>query len=323
VAETADEAETTDVAETADEAETTDVAETADVAETTDVVEATDETGSTDEVEAIDRDDAVALAVSDLYTDVPYGNILPDDFRNFDFIPLYDDARRVIARCVRFSNGSYIVINNNKENPFIVEHGIHGYALIDELLTNNPDMSLVYDGPGKIRERDFEDTDEESELPAENYHTAYPDADKPDPIWREKLSKCLESVFDEDGNISEEWLQKMKLIFFVRRQYVLCLDRLPDEGGLSDWTAALNSGVRASKVIKGFFHSSEYTGHPFMESLYVMQLYMSFLNRMGEPTGVERWSTALLYGATKEQVFRGFARSREFNIYCQQNGLMP
>lgn len=276
-----------------------------------------------DEDLALDRTDAMVMAIFDMYTILPYGNVISEDLHEFDFIPLYDDVGQVVARCVKYPNGSYVVINNNKSNPFILEHGLHGYALIEDLSFNNPGMSLVYDGPGKIRVRDFEDTDCDCQVPDDNYHTAYPDADEPDSEWGDLLIKLREEMFDIDGNLSEEWLQEMQVTFFVRRQYVLSLDRLPDQKGLTEWTAALRNGAKASKVIKGFFHSPEYTVRPFMESLYVMQLYMTFLNRTGEPLGVEKWSTAMLYGATKDQVFRGFAKSEEFAMYCEQNDLIP
>lgn len=46
---------------------------------------------------------------------------------------------------------------------------------------------------------------------------------------------------------------------FVANAYVALLDRTPDEGGLSAWTAVLDNGSERSKVVNGFIDSPEFS----------------------------------------------------------------
>ena len=272
---------------------------------------------------SLDRLDALVTAVYQLYSFKPASNLLPDDYNEFDFIPLYDDYQAVVAWYVRFSNGSYIIVNNNKENPYILESGTSGCSQIDNMLETHPEMEIIYDGEGMIRGRDFETFEGEVEVPQLNYHTLYGYLEIPDPYLMKRLADGRENMLDSEGRISEEWISKLQTESFVSRLYNVCLARDPDESGLSDWVKALNEGASAGKVIKGFFFSQEYLKYNKMATLYVIDLYRAFFDREGDVHGLEDWTDVILYGATREQVFRGFARSEEFAKYCEQYGLTP
>jgi hypothetical protein len=50
---------------------------------------------------------------------------------------------------------------------------------------------------------------------------------------------------------------------------------------------------------------------------------MAFVGRIFDAKGYQSWNEAMYYGATRDQVFRGFARSEEFKKFCRDSGLMP
>ncbi len=110
---------------------------------------------------------------------------------------------------------------------------------------------------------------------------------------------------------------------FVRRLYQVCLDRAPDAGGLNNWTAQLwNHSASGRKVAYGFIFSSEFKGKNYSNTAYVKQLYRAFMGREYDAAGLADWVGRLNRGASREDVFNGFAGSQEFTRICQSYGIV-
>ena len=109
---------------------------------------------------------------------------------------------------------------------------------------------------------------------------------------------------------------------FVTRLYRVCLDREPDGDGLYNNCMVLWGGaMTGTQVAHGFIFSEEFMGHNYDDSTYVEYLYKAFMGRESDPPGKESWMITLSNGATREEVFYGFAQSVEFNDLCRQYGI--
>ncbi len=109
---------------------------------------------------------------------------------------------------------------------------------------------------------------------------------------------------------------------FVTRLYTVCLGRAPDAAGLADWTNRLWAHTASgSQTAYGFIFSSEFRGKNYSDTAYVQQLYRAFMGREYDAPGLAYWVDRLKNGAGREDVFNGFAGSREFTSICQSYGI--
>ncbi len=116
--------------------------------------------------------------------------------------------------------------------------------------------------------------------------------------------------------------EKDKVTLFVTRLYNVCLDREPDSEGLNNHCQALwNHSHTGSQIAYGFVFSEEFSAKNYDDATFVEYLYNAFMNRGSDPAGKADWVNRLENGATREDVFWGFANSQEFNSLCQQYGI--
>lgn len=109
---------------------------------------------------------------------------------------------------------------------------------------------------------------------------------------------------------------------FVTRLYNVCLDRTPDEAGLNDWANRLGSGQDTGVTAAyGFIFSQEFQNKNLCNTDFVKQLYRAFMGREYDEGGLNDWVGRLQTGATREEVFNGFAQSAEFGALCAQYGI--
>lgn len=71
----------------------------------------------------------------------------------------------------------------------------------------------------------------------------------------------------------------------------------------------------------GFVFSKEMESKRLENRAFVETMYKMFMDREGEPTGVSFWTNYLEAGHTRQEVFEGFANSREFAGICRGFGL--
>ncbi len=101
---------------------------------------------------------------------------------------------------------------------------------------------------------------------------------------------------------------------FVTRLYREALGRDPDQAGHDDWVRWLSDGtVDAKNCAYGFVFSKEMNDKNLSDKAFAETLYKVFMGREGEATGVAFWTDYLAQGHTRQEVFDGFADSKEFS----------
>ena len=109
---------------------------------------------------------------------------------------------------------------------------------------------------------------------------------------------------------------------FVTRCYRVALSRDPDKAGHADWVRWLQDGtVNAKACTYGFVFSKEMNNKKQSDEDFVKTLYNLFMDREGEATGVAFWTRYLKDGHSRQDVFDGFADSREFAGLKAQYGV--
>lgn len=111
---------------------------------------------------------------------------------------------------------------------------------------------------------------------------------------------------------------------FVTRLYNKALNREGDDGGMEMWTRAI---LRREKTVEevacGFIFSDEFLSKHYGDEEYVKIMYRTFMDREGGLTEISYWRSKLDAGMSREEVFRGFARSLEFSSIMRKYGITP
>ena len=108
----------------------------------------------------------------------------------------------------------------------------------------------------------------------------------------------------------------------MNRLYGVCLEREPDPTGKDDWTTQLETGkTTGTQAAYGFLFSKEFLAKNYCNTHYVQQLYEAFMGRAYDQGGLDYWVKKLETGATREEVFNGFAQSPEFKKTCDSYGI--
>ena len=114
-----------------------------------------------------------------------------------------------------------------------------------------------------------------------------------------------------------------KVIAFATRLYKTCLGRDPEPEGLKNWSLQLaNMKVSGTAAAYGFFFSDELTKQGLTNEEFVMRLYRTFMDREADQGGFMYWLGKFGEGATREDVFYGFANSPEFQKICADYGIL-
>ena len=114
-----------------------------------------------------------------------------------------------------------------------------------------------------------------------------------------------------------------EVVSFTTRIYLTCLGRPFDLTGLSEWSFDIaNMRVSASAAAHGFFFSTEFISHHYSNEEFVTRLYRTFMDREPDPAGFADWTGRLANGASREDVFQGFAGSVEWAGICADYGIL-
>ena len=109
---------------------------------------------------------------------------------------------------------------------------------------------------------------------------------------------------------------------FVERCYTVTLDRGSDPDGFADWKGQLLNGKAVGiEIAYGFLFSKEYTNKNKDNDDYLKDLYMLFMGREPDEGGYNDWMGKLNNGASRLEVFAGFANSQEFYNICDSYGI--
>src|SRR4051812_46490395 len=100
----------------------------------------------------------------------------------------------------------------------------------------------------------------------------------------------------------------------VYRLYGAALGRVPDNSGLKNWIAAIDSGTLTLKqAVSGFTSSTEFLnryGNPD-NTTFVTLLYKNVLGRTPDSGGLAAWTNALSAGMSRSDAVLGFSESAE------------
>lgn len=121
-----------------------------------------------------------------------------------------------------------------------------------------------------------------------------------------------------------DYLQVARTNLFVERLYNVVLGRKCDKEGMMYWTCALTDGtITGTLAAYGFFFSPEYENSRKLYSEYINDLYAAIMGREPDADGHKYWmDLMMLEGATKEQIFNGFAMAPEFTTICSSYGIL-
>ena len=109
---------------------------------------------------------------------------------------------------------------------------------------------------------------------------------------------------------------------FVTRLYDICIGRKPDAKGLADWTGQLkDKKATGVSVAFGFIFSPEFQGKGYTNEEYVEIMYSAFFGRKSDPAGKADWLSKMNNGMSREDLFFGFANSKEFFNLCGSYGI--
>ncbi len=110
---------------------------------------------------------------------------------------------------------------------------------------------------------------------------------------------------------------------FADRLYSTCLGRPADQGGLDYWAGELaNMKVTGTSAAHGFFFSKEFVEQNLDNAEFIKRLYRTFMGREFDQGGFDYWMGRFASGASREDVFRGFAQSNEFGEICASYGIL-
>ncbi len=104
---------------------------------------------------------------------------------------------------------------------------------------------------------------------------------------------------------------------FVERLYQTCLGRRGDRDGQKDWVSKLlNKQITGIECARSFVQSKEYINKGLSDEDYVENMYKAMMGRASDEGGKTNWINALASGKTRDEVFAGFANSKEFGDIC-------
>ena len=110
---------------------------------------------------------------------------------------------------------------------------------------------------------------------------------------------------------------------FVERLYQTCLGRRGDRNGQKDWVnKLLKKEITGVECARCFIQSKEYTNKNLSDEEYVENLYKALMGRASDEGGKSNWLYALANGMTRDEVFAGFANSKEFDDICKKYGIV-
>lgn len=98
----------------------------------------------------MDTIDLLVAAYMHMYAEDENQNAWPNEVIVEHKVPLYSTDGEVVAWYIEFASGPYAIINNSKSNPAAIEFGTKPNLIITEIIDNNDEYHIVYEGPTRI-----------------------------------------------------------------------------------------------------------------------------------------------------------------------------
>ncbi len=124
-------------------------------------------------------------------------------------------------------------------------------------------------------------------------------------------------VLREDGNALNPGI-----VLFAKRLYTKVLGREGDKSGVEYWAMQLADGISTpEEAARNFFFGDEYLAKNTSDADYIRALYLTFMDREADVSGLEYWKGMLSSGVSRESALAGFAASPEFRTIMVEYGL--
>ncbi len=104
---------------------------------------------------------------------------------------------------------------------------------------------------------------------------------------------------------------------FIDRLYSNILNRNADEAGKAYWISEFKNGKTALEVAKFFYESKEFKNSDLSDEEFLDRTYKTFFDREADEEGKKYWLGKLKSGVLRNQIFYGFAFSKEFEAVCK------
>ena len=110
---------------------------------------------------------------------------------------------------------------------------------------------------------------------------------------------------------------------FVTRLYSVALGREPEQEGYTKWVNGMKSKEYTPEFVSyGFIFSKEFINKKYDNATFLKIMYSTFMDREPDASGYNMWLNGLNSGEfSREDVFQGFVKSREFTNICARYGL--
>ena len=116
--------------------------------------------------------------------------------------------------------------------------------------------------------------------------------------------------------------QNVNVTMFVNRLYVKALGRSWDESGINHWcNEILTKNRTPEQVAEAFITSPEFRNKNLSDEEYIKVLYMTFLGREYDQSGLAHWKGELARGCSRDEILHRFATSAEFRQIQASFGL--
>lgn len=131
---------------------------------------------TTTEMDTLD----VLVAAGSVLNSSKSEDALVDSATEFDkMIPLFNDSNETVAYYVKLNPSGYAVVNNNKENPAVIEFGGGSNKLIEEILTSSDNPHIIYINPLSVYDANAPQT--LSIDSSVDFYDCYPDLEESNP----------------------------------------------------------------------------------------------------------------------------------------------
>lgn len=112
-------------------------------------------------------------------------------------IPLFDVNNKKVAYYLTFTPQGYAVINNNVNNPAVIEFGDGKNPNIEKILESTPDAQIIYNNPGNIYAYNSNNTNRYVQKSQSGFYDYYPELAKNDSVLADQHNKFKQSFLED------------------------------------------------------------------------------------------------------------------------------
>lgn len=143
------------------------------------------------EMDALDLDIAAATYLN---SEFPEQKCISGDTYLEKTVPLFDTNGKKIAYYLTFSPQGYAVINNNVNNPTVIEFGDGKNPIIEEIFERMSDAQIIYNNPGDIY---VSKSNKQSRSIQNSFFDYYPELAESDSALADQHKKFKQSFLNE------------------------------------------------------------------------------------------------------------------------------